>query len=904
MISKGKKIIVFILIVLMVLPSAFIFGSRKANAAACISITSIVDDLCIKEILLDGIAYPIINAITAEMTRATIAWINGENYIGPSGGRTGGFVKNPQNFLQNVADRALGSFISENIPLLCTPFRLNVQTSLNFKYKSNINNNYCTLVDSLKNTQNAYENFTQNFNNGGWKSWINITTIPQNNQYGASFIADTNAGAYIGNKTLLEAKTLDWGQGFLSWKKGSGECSEFATISLSDENGEPYLGGVKHWINPTTKEDLGVVLDPLEPPCTGSDTRKEQIETPGSFLENSLTNAIGLSGSRLTIADEINEIIGALITKLIGVGFNALGLGNADTTGEEDAINSAKRQITNFTKQTNQSINDYIDIKKRSLELNGKFSTEGVDIESGLEEKKVDWKGNVFDWNTERYYVDSQAKIDWRGDLFNWEPNKYYNAGSDGKITEASCLIQDDVYEKTSLFVSKDSSGNVSTFWSKAICTRTTFSGEKIFWMYDGKFSPGGDAFVTKTAEGICNSNNVGTKGYTIKTQIDTFWNESTCEKKTSGIYDWSATSQTTFPIRKTVTTKSFIRKIDWNGLLFNWDEGVALDGRNWYAELKEMEPIKRTYLGGSSLNIATLDGKICFPASESRGNNQNIFGVKQGEKNWTSLRCTKNPSLKDLQWFYDPAQRNAQLNDNVPAGGPFGIDWTDYGVWERAIEKPPAYKTIGLEGKDFENLIDTYGSAEVKKMFDDLLACLKTKSGDNSQDISEIIGKMDERKVKRLQLVMDILLAKKMLLDMEFLQGYSNGLGSGGSFDYTNFLSELEKTSKVIGFTEDEISAAHEEQNNIIAENTRIKTRLNSCVDPNGGSEADYQNGYSEGKTKGTSDGYKEGSTGQTSRLDTLPKNDKKVGYSNGYQNGYYDGYKIGFENGTGSSL
>ena len=221
--QKTQKTIVLILIVLMLIPSAFFFKTEKAHAG-------FFDDVATwgifaKEYILDPIAYAFINIMVSEMSKQAINWINDPNYIGPGGGKVPGFITQPGVFLQNTADKALGEYIRGVEPFLCSPFKVDVRLSLNAKYKGVQNKNYCTLTKVGENVENAYNNFINDFNNGGWERWVRLTTNPGNNRYGSVVKADAEAKLRIGDAKLSVGSEL--ARGFLDQKIETLKCSDF-----------------------------------------------------------------------------------------------------------------------------------------------------------------------------------------------------------------------------------------------------------------------------------------------------------------------------------------------------------------------------------------------------------------------------------------------------------------------------------------------------------------------------------------------------------------------------------------------------------------------------------------------------------------------------------------------------
>lgn len=242
-----------------------------------------IASLNIKEFTLDGIAYGIARTMIQQMVQSIISWINSGFQGSPA------FVTDLGEFLQGVSDQVVSDFLmGSELAFLCSPFQLDVKAALATEYNKTRSGYQpqCTLDDVANNMQGFLEG---SFQDGGWDSWFELTQRETNDPNAAYFDAQIEMNAAIRNQQGEEIELLDWGDGFLSFKT----CS-----------------------------DAG---------AQGGDQSNCQITTPGRVIADQLNGALGAGRDQLITADEINEIIGALLAQLAQqalTGMNGLlGLG-------------------------------------------------------------------------------------------------------------------------------------------------------------------------------------------------------------------------------------------------------------------------------------------------------------------------------------------------------------------------------------------------------------------------------------------------------------------------------------------------------------------------------------------------------------------------------------------------
>ena len=248
-----------------------------------------------KRDVANSIAWKIAKLLVHNLTQQIVNLIR-------TGGQGGGplFVQNWQDFLLDSADQASGVFLKElNLTQLCEPFAPRLRLLMAQGRRSFPERMRCTISSVLQNIQAFY----QDFSNGGWARWFEITQIPQNNFYGAYYL--TMEENLVRQSAAVEASLNEAraGGGFLNLK----ECIEQPPeVSRDPETGQ--------------ERQL-----PVEPRCTDV--------SPGKWLESRLSEATNSDLAQLNIADSFNEIIlAAFQTLMQNLFFQQGGLRSSDIT--------------------------------------------------------------------------------------------------------------------------------------------------------------------------------------------------------------------------------------------------------------------------------------------------------------------------------------------------------------------------------------------------------------------------------------------------------------------------------------------------------------------------------------------------------------------------------------------
>ncbi len=301
--TKGKQLAQGVANQIQAVPT-YDSANHSANSETAGQTTGFTIQRCIVEPLVTIMARSLLDNFTAQ----TVNWINN----GFSGSPL--YVTNLQGFLADAADQAAGTFIEGLGPIgsiVCSPFDFQLRISLGIQYSRPDYYQYvgCRLSDIQKNVQRAFT--TGVFGKNGWDNWLNLTVTPQNNIYGSYLQAVNTVDARIAGVQFRLTKQLDFGKGFLS----------------------------------------------------SVDPKTGKITTPGSLIEDQLSNTLGEQVHRVGLAKDLDAILGALVGQLInqvlgGVG----GLAGASTpsydNGGQSAVDKAlKSSSDQIISENNQAKN-------------------------------------------------------------------------------------------------------------------------------------------------------------------------------------------------------------------------------------------------------------------------------------------------------------------------------------------------------------------------------------------------------------------------------------------------------------------------------------------------------------------------------------------------------------------
>ncbi len=248
-----------------------------------------------KETCLDKIAYNVAKQSLSKTTARTLNWVN------TGFGGNPFYVVNQNAYFKSIADEQIKKYVEE------LPQKNNI-------FGESIRNNIISQITGRSVPQNStsykskeFESFNQDFRNGGWDMWL----LSVDGEYNpiTSYINETGTlGKNIQNNLSTVQNELLQGQGFLSQKK----CAKYENKSwMLDPNSPTY--------DPTYK-----------PSCL-----EWKTVTPGTIIADQAKTALQTPFRQLENADEFNEVLGTLFTKILN-NLLSKGIGGLGTYATAD----------------------------------------------------------------------------------------------------------------------------------------------------------------------------------------------------------------------------------------------------------------------------------------------------------------------------------------------------------------------------------------------------------------------------------------------------------------------------------------------------------------------------------------------------------------------------------------
>lgn len=284
-----------------------------------------------KEFALDALGWMAANVIIDKFADSLVAWIQSGFEGSPM------FVTNLGGFLGGVGNNISGAFIDAyNLEFLCAPLG---ETNLDLSFffpgtsRSKYNCTFSDVVENFKNRgtkininvnitqENIVREYQKDFRSGGWPMWLAMAQ-PQNNPHGRLLNAANDIYSQSEKKKEEERQNLQMGRGFL----GVMACVRYRNSGSGKEECIEY-----------------------------------KRTTPGSSVQNMLDKTLNKDVERLQVADEIDEIIGALASQLISWVVTG-GSGGSGLLGYSSQADTRQRNITLQQKENREVLQRKADV--------------------------------------------------------------------------------------------------------------------------------------------------------------------------------------------------------------------------------------------------------------------------------------------------------------------------------------------------------------------------------------------------------------------------------------------------------------------------------------------------------------------------------------------------------------
>jgi hypothetical protein len=274
-----------------------------------------------------------LKVILRQLTNSIVNWINTGFDGSPS------FITNTEQFLLNTADVTVGDFLmnSDDLKFLCDPFKIQLKLALGLQYRPFSEKIECSFTSAVGNATTAMNDFLAGdfIGGGGWDSWLQITSVPQNNQMGAMLMAQGELDARIEEDKGRATLEAGWGKGFMSWK----DCPDYNTAQSASAQAQKDASNsrIDKYATLTAQErgDDGCV-----------------IKTPGGVIANKIDWVDTSTLRELELADNFNSIISALANQAAVTALGALAdgglLGNTNADSNSDSYNEYMQYLSDL----------------------------------------------------------------------------------------------------------------------------------------------------------------------------------------------------------------------------------------------------------------------------------------------------------------------------------------------------------------------------------------------------------------------------------------------------------------------------------------------------------------------------------------------------------------------------
>jgi hypothetical protein len=252
---------------------------------------------------IDTIASAAAQVILKKLTQETVAWVNNGFKGAPF------YIQDGKSFFKSVGDGEFTTYLSTLVQSQ-NPFTRDVARGLIQGYTGNSSQGFN--LDQVIGPN--WENFSNDFSEGGWEGFLAMTQNDDNNIFGAHIKANKAAGTTVTKSKEQLQSELVQNRGFLSFKK----CvdpqnyqelpSQYNRVELElQANNDPN----------DTDTILARQVLAQYPDC-----KRYETQTPGGLIADKLTRTVNVTEDKLINAKDLNESLTAIFNKLMTQLFN------------------------------------------------------------------------------------------------------------------------------------------------------------------------------------------------------------------------------------------------------------------------------------------------------------------------------------------------------------------------------------------------------------------------------------------------------------------------------------------------------------------------------------------------------------------------------------------------------
>jgi hypothetical protein len=307
--------------------------ASHATALSTAATAGSVNSLSIKEYVLDPLAYTVQKVALQSVTKSVVNWINSGFNGSPA------FVTDLNSTLLRVSDTYATNFLNQlnTNTSIRSPFQSQVAQSVRANYFLSTSNDGFFLQNPYTLNQvspNDAAFLRGDFTQGGWNAWLASIQNPSNNPFGARLLQEQALSGVVGNAVDTQKEELRWSGGFNSFRgTNCGISTGNTRVDVTN------LGATAKNIALTTVDN-----------CLFNG-----IQTSGSVIANAANQYFVNNGlNQYITADEVNEVVGALmgqlVNKVLGNG-GLLGVSQPSAGGGRSYIDAAA-DPTQYTQST------------------------------------------------------------------------------------------------------------------------------------------------------------------------------------------------------------------------------------------------------------------------------------------------------------------------------------------------------------------------------------------------------------------------------------------------------------------------------------------------------------------------------------------------------------------------